>query len=115
VVQNKHSQPGIGITPSDTNRSDLRQMENILYEHSGVEEVAVLCVADDTSESQNTVAFIVAREPGMTKESIFDYLKQSGLLQNEQLPGEIRFVPRIPKSPSGKVLKMQLLEERHQC
>jgi len=112
LEQNKHSQPDIGITPSAASRFNLRQVENILYEHSGVDEVAVLCIADDASENKNIVAFIVPREPGMTEEGVFDYLKQSGLLQTEQLPGEVRFVPRIPKSPSGKVLKMKLLEGR---
>lgn len=112
MVQNKYIQPDIGITPSAASRFDLRQVENILYEHSGVDEVTVLCITGDDSVNTNIVAFIVPREPGMTEEGIFSYLKQSGLLQSDQMPGEIRFVPRIPKSPSGKVLKMKLLEGR---
>ena len=110
MVQNKNGQPDIEITPSDISRFDMRQMENILYEHPGVDEVAVLYVGDDTSENKNVVVFIAPREPGMTKELVFDYLKQRGLRQSKQLPGEIRFVQHIPKTPSGKVLKMKLLE-----
>ncbi|HBX23845.1 MAG TPA: hypothetical protein DEF34_09490 [Desulfotomaculum sp.] len=110
MVQNKFSPPDSGITPVAASRFNLRQVENILYEHTGVDEVAVLCIADDESENKNIVAFIVPREPGMTEEAIFKYLEQSGLLQTEQLPGEVKFVSRIPKSPSGKVLKMKLLE-----
>lgn len=110
VQHNKFNQAANGITPAAASRFNLRQVENILYEHTGVDEVAVLCVTDEDSNNKNIVAFVVPKEPGMTEEGIFAYLEKSGQLEPEQLPGEVKFVPRIPKSPSGKVLKMKLLE-----
>lgn len=101
---------GKSVSPSIASRFNLRRVENILYDHTGVEEVAVLCISEEDTENKNVVAFIVPREPGLTEEGIFQYLRQNGQLDDAQLPGEVKFVPRIPKSPSGKVLKMKLLE-----
>lgn len=110
MQNNKFEKPKKDISPAAASRFDLRQVENVLYEHRGIEEVAVLCISDDETHKKSIVAFIVPREPGLTEEGIYNFLVQSGNLTPDQLPGEVKFVPRIPKSPSGKVLKMKLLE-----
>lgn len=92
------------------NRFMFRQVENLLYEHSAVDEVAVIN-APGQDGKECLVAFIVPRVEGVTETEIITFMQQSNQLAVENLPRLIKFVPRIPKSPSGKVLKMKLLEE----
>lgn len=99
-----------GETPRVANRFLLRQIENILYEHSGIEEVAVVCNASEDGK-ERLIAFIVPRFSELTEEKIIDFLQQKNELEPESLPQVVKFVSRIPKSPSGKVLKLRLFEE----
>lgn len=92
------------------NRFLFRQVENLLYEHSAVDEVAVINVPGQDGK-ECLVAFIVPRAHDVTETEILTFMQQSNQLAAENLPRLIKFVPRIPKSPSGKVLKMKLLEE----
>ncbi|WP_347488001.1 class I adenylate-forming enzyme family protein [Desulfoscipio sp. XC116] len=92
------------------NRFMFRQVENVLYEHSAVDEVAVIN-APGKDGGECLVAYIVLRVDGITEADIFTFMKQSNQLTDDNLPQVIKFVPRIPKSPSGKVLKMKLLEQ----
>lgn len=98
------------FAPVASHRFAMRQLENALYEHSGVEEVAAFFIPEEKGHEE-LVAFIVARDANLTEEAILQFLNQSGQLEQENMPGAIRFVPRIPKSPSGKVLKLRLLED----
>jgi len=109
-VQHNAKNPVGSETPPVVSRFLLRQIENILYEHSGVDEVAVICTAREEGPDK-LMAFIVPRHPGLTEAEILDFLKQSAELDPANLPRAVKFVPRIPKSPSGKVLKLRLLEE----
>ena len=111
MTQSHHlNQAGKSMPAATASRFNLRQVENILYEHKGIDEVAVICIPDEETENKSIVAFVVPKEPGLSQESIFKFLEQNGHLDSNQLPGEVKFVPRIPKSHSGKVLKMKLLE-----
>ncbi|MBF7082238.1 acyl--CoA ligase [Desulfallas sp. Bu1-1] len=110
MEQNQKYNPAEGGTsPIVSHRFTMRQVENALYEHSGVDEVAVFFVTGDDGV-EKLVAFVVPRAPGLTEAEIMDFLAQSGQLGTESLPHAVKLVPRIPKSPSGKVLKLRLLE-----
>jgi len=88
----------------------LRQVENILYEHPGVEEVAVLYTMD-RDEQEILTAFVVTRDSSLTEKDIYKFLQESGRLKPEELPGRYKLVPEIPKTPSGKVLKLKLVKD----
>ncbi|TYO97980.1 AMP-binding enzyme [Desulfallas thermosapovorans] len=92
------------------NRFMFRQVENLLYEHPAVDEVAVI-YAPGQDGKECLVAFIVPRADNVTETEILAFMQQSNQLAAENLPRLVKFIPRIPKSPSGKVLKMKLLEE----
>ncbi|SFH17885.1 AMP-binding enzyme C-terminal domain-containing protein [Desulfotomaculum arcticum] len=98
------------FSPVASHRFAMRQLENALYEHSDVEEVAAFFIPEEKGH-ETLVAFIVPRDDDLTEEAIMQFLTQSGQLEQENLPGAVKFVPRIPKSPSGKVLKLRLLED----
>ena len=97
------------LSPVASHRFAMRQLENALYEHSSVEEVAAFFIPEEKGH-EILVAFIVPRDSALTEEAVMKFLTQGGQLEQENLPGAVKFVPRIPKSPSGKVLKLRLFE-----
>ncbi|MTI86102.1 MAG: hypothetical protein FH756_19935 [Firmicutes bacterium] len=96
--------------PPEKQRYLLRQVENVLYEHPDVIEVSVL-FAPSKNEKEVLTAFIVSQAPDLTEEQIHTFLQQSGDLSQEELPRQYRMVPEIPKTLSGKVLKLKLIED----
>jgi long-chain acyl-CoA synthetase len=83
-----------------------RDVEDLLLEHEAVQEVAVVGKRDERF-GEEIVAFVV---PAQGKEPSADDLLAfaEGRLAKYKRPKEIRFVPTLPKSPIGKVLKRDL-------
>jgi acyl-CoA synthetase (AMP-forming)/AMP-acid ligase II len=96
--------------PPEKQRYLLRKVENVLFEHPGIEEVSVL-FAPDKYEKEVLTAFIVARDKNLTEEDICTFLQQRGCLSAEEIPRRYKMVPEIPKTPSGKVLKLKLFDD----
>jgi len=112
MVENQKRNPAGGeSSPFTSNRFTMRQVENVLYEHAGIEEVAAFFVSEEEQQEEKLIAFVVLRDSSITEEQLMDFLKQSPELEPGYTPSAIRIVPRIPKSPSGKVLKLRLLED----
>jgi len=88
-----------------------RDVEEVLYEHPGVKEVAVvgLTVAGQDGE-QRVKAYVVPR-PGtkLTKEELITLCKRR--LKEYAVPWEVEFRQELPKSFVGKVLRRLLVEE----
>jgi len=83
-----------------------RDVEDLLLEHPGVAEVAVVGRADERM-GEEVVAFVVkAREREPTGEELLAYAAER--LAKYKRPKEIHFVGGLPKSPIGKVLKKDL-------
>ncbi|HEY9803488.1 MAG TPA: fatty acid--CoA ligase [Leptolyngbyaceae cyanobacterium] len=84
------------------------EIENILYEHQAIAEVAVIGVPDeDWGES---IKAIVVLKPGMnaTAFDIINFVR--GKLADFKLPRSVEFVASLPRTPSGKVQKGKLRE-----
>ncbi len=89
-----------------------RDVEEVLYENSKVQEVAVVGVP--TAESgQRVKAFIVPR-PGaqLNKDELLDLCRRR--LEPYAVPWEIEFREELPKNFVGKVVRRMLLEEPKQ-
>ena len=84
------------------------EVEDVLARAPGVREVAVVGASDDRL-GQRVVACIVA-DDGVTAEELDAYCLASGTLARFKRPREYRFVPELPKSPSGKILRRMLRE-----
>ena len=86
------------------------QVENAIYQHDAVLEVAVFGVPDD--EWGEIVKASVVLKPGRTatEQEIIDTAKKH--LASYQKPRSVEFVDRLPKSPTGKILK-RVLRERY--
>jgi 2-furoate---CoA ligase len=85
------------------------EVEDVLSRAPGVQEVVVIAAPDDRW-GQRVVACVVADE-GVTAEALDAYCLESDRLARFKRPREYRFVPELPKSPSGKILRRMLRDE----
>jgi len=63
----------------------------------------------DERLGQRVVACVVAEE-GVSEDDLDAYCLASDTLARFKRPREYRFVPELPKSPSGKILRRMLRE-----
>jgi long-chain acyl-CoA synthetase len=87
-----------------------RDVEEVLYEHPGVKEAAVVGLTQAGEDGQRVKAYIVPR-PGsrLSKEELIALCKRR--LKEYAVPWEIEFREELPKSFVGKVLRRLLVEE----
>jgi 2-furoate---CoA ligase len=81
------------------------EVEDVLAGHPAVREVAVVGAPDERL-GHHVVAVVVA--DGVTPEELDAHCLASGSLARFKRPREYRFVPELPKSPSGKILRRML-------
>ena len=83
-----------------------REIEEVLYEHPAVLEVAVVAMPHD--ELGEEVGAAVALKPGeqATAEELQSYAKQH--VAAYKYPRRIWFVDELPKGPTGKILKREI-------
>jgi len=84
------------------------EVEDVLAHAPGVREVAVIGSPDDRW-GQRVVACVVV-DDGVTAEQLDAFCLGSERLARFKRPREYRFVPELPKSPSGKILRRVLRE-----
>ena len=83
-----------------------RDVEDVLLEHPGVAEAAVVARPDRTM-GEEVVAFVVkAPDEDPSEEELLAFAEER--LAKYKRPKEVRFAPSLPKSPIGKVLKKEL-------
>lgn len=85
-------------------------MENALLDHPQVAEAAVIAVPDPKWD-ERPVAYVVAREDGVTKDSILAVLADR--FAKWQLPDDVVFCEELPRTSVGKLDK-KLLRSQHQ-
>jgi long-chain acyl-CoA synthetase len=88
-----------------------REVEDVLYEHPGVLDVAVLGEPDETW-GERVVAYVVKKDPGVTADELERFCRQSEKLARYKRPREYRFVKQLPRNASGKIQKF-LLRNQH--
>jgi fatty-acyl-CoA synthase len=83
-----------------------REIEDLLAAHEAVVEAAAIGVRDE-SFGQRVRVFVVVR-PGHTldADAVKDYVRAS--LARFKVPRDVEFVDRLPRNPTGKVLKSLL-------
>lgn len=84
------------------------EVEDVLARAPGVREIAVVGAPDDRL-GQRVVAYVVADEV-VTAEDLDAFCLASDVLARFKRPREYRFLPALPKSPSGKILRRMLRE-----
>ena len=89
------------------------EVEDVLARHPGVQDVAVVGMADERW-GQVVTAFIVPAHPEVTAQDIDAFCRSSPQLASFKRPRRIIFVERIPKSPVGKILRRLLVAGEYQ-
>ena len=84
------------------------EVENILMNHPGVGEVAVIGVPDE--RWGEAVKAVVVKAPGadLTEAGLIAFARES--LAGYKLPKSVDYVDTLPRNPMGKVLKRKLRE-----
>ncbi len=86
-----------------------REIEDLLADYEGVDEVAVIGVPDDKF-GQRLKAFVVVHEGvTLTDDELKDHVKEH--LARYKVPREIEFLDELPRNATGKVLKRVLVEQ----
>lgn len=84
------------------------EVENVLVQHPKVKEAAVIGVPDDHS-GEAPMAFIVARDPSVTREELRAFAHES--LTGYKIPKYFEFRDTLPKTNVGKILRRALRDE----
>ena len=85
------------------------EVENVLYLHPAVAEVAVYGVPDAFKGEIVKANIVLKAGQTITQEEIIAFCRQK--MANFKIPQAFKFVDSIPKNPTGKVLKRLLREE----
>jgi fatty-acyl-CoA synthase len=84
------------------------EVEELLAHHESVEEAAVIGV-DDERFGQRLKAFVVPRAGAQpTEDQLRDYVSDN--LARYKTPREVVFLDDLPRNPTGKILKRELVE-----
>ena len=84
-----------------------REVEELLQSHPGVLEAAAVGVADEQF-GQRLSVFVVRRAGAdLTEEDVKQYVREN--LARYKVPREVVFLEELPRNPTGKVLKRELV------
>ncbi|MGE6256551.1 fatty acid--CoA ligase [Heyndrickxia sporothermodurans] len=87
-----------------------REIEDVLYEHPGVLDVAVIGQPDDRW-GERVIAFVVSKDSAVSSLELDAWCKNSDHLANYKRPRKYIFCDVLPRNASGKIQKF-LLRER---
>lgn len=82
-----------------------REVEEVIYNHPDVVEVAVLGIPDPNL-GESVKAFVVSKKPELTTEQLLDYCSEH--LAKYKIPSSIEFIDELPKNTTGKILRRAL-------
>jgi 2-furoate---CoA ligase len=86
------------------------EVEEVLLRHPGVDDVAVVGLPDERLGQQVT-AFVVAKGDRPSPDDLDRHCRQARDLPDFRRPRRYRFVPSLPRSPTGKLLRRQLRDQ----
>jgi long-chain acyl-CoA synthetase len=83
-----------------------REIEEVLYEHPAVREVAVVGVPHDDLGEEVGAAVALKEGASASEDELRSYIK--GQVAAYKYPRKIWFVDELPKGPTGKILKREV-------
>lgn len=86
-----------------------REVEEVLYQHPSVKEVAVIGIPDPYWVERVHAVVVLKEGMAVTQEELIEFCKQR--IARYKAPKSVEFVDFLPKTPSGKILKRELREK----
>jgi long-chain acyl-CoA synthetase len=83
-----------------------REVEEVLYQHPAVREAAVLGTPDDELGEEVVAAVVVKPGCQATEEELREFVRAQ--IAAYKYPRHIWFLPELPKTATGKILKREL-------
>ncbi|HNA49789.1 MAG TPA: acyl-CoA synthetase [Mycobacterium sp.] len=83
-----------------------REVEEVIYQHAAVQEVAVFGVPHPTWVEAVVAAVVTRAGTAVSAEELIAHCREH--LAGFKTPKQIHFVDALPKNPSGKLLKREL-------
>jgi long-chain acyl-CoA synthetase len=83
-----------------------REIEEVLYEHEGVLEAAVIGVPDESMGEEVGAAVVLKEGQDVSADDLKAYVKEQ--VAGYKYPRKVWFVDELPKGPTGKILKKDI-------
>jgi fatty-acyl-CoA synthase len=83
-----------------------REVEEVLYQHPDIEEVAVIGLPDPKWIEVVTAVVVLKQGAALTEKDVTSFAK--GRLAGFKCPKKVVIIDNLPKNPSGKILKREL-------
>jgi acyl-CoA synthetase (AMP-forming)/AMP-acid ligase II len=83
-----------------------REVEEVIYKHPAVAEVAVVGVPDDTWGESIKAVVVLKPDQSVTAEEIIQLCKDN--LASYKKPKSVNFVDALPKTAIGKILRREV-------
>jgi fatty-acyl-CoA synthase len=90
-------------------------IERILLRHPDISEVAVYAVPDEPVGDQVMAAVVLRRGRRFDADGFADFLAAQKDLGPKQVPRFIRVANRLPRTPTHKVIKRNLIAQGMRC
>lgn len=84
-----------------------KEVEDHLYRHAKVADVAVIGLPDPTSGERVCAVVVTQGEDPLGFEEMVEFLKCEGLML-QKIPEQLEIEVAIPRNPAGKILKREL-------
>jgi fatty-acyl-CoA synthase len=85
------------------------EVENVIYEHPAVAEVAVIGVPHPKWQEVGKAIVVVKEDHTLTEDEVIEFCQ--GKLAKYKIPKSAAFVDVLPRTAAGKVLKRELQEQ----
>ncbi len=85
-----------------------REIEDVLYQHPGVAEAAVIGIPSEKWGEEVKAVIVAKPDVEVSAEELIDFCQER--LGGYKQPRSIDFIDALPRNPSGKVLKKDLRE-----
>ena len=86
-----------------------REVEEVLYNHPAIQEVAVIGIPDPYWVEKVHAVVALKKGASVTTEELIAFCKKS--IASYKAPKSVEFVDSLPKNPAGKILKRELREK----
>jgi fatty-acyl-CoA synthase len=88
-----------------------REVEEALFQHPAVSEVAVIGLPDDKWIEAITAVVVLKEGEEVSEAALIEHAK--GMMAHYKVPKQVHFADALPKSTAGKILKRHLRKELH--